>query len=867
VDETGSKALRPIDPGAPTTQIDKFLEGVQSSFQPPPPDYLPPGEDDLAYGFFTSGSTGKPKCCLNKHRGLENRFAYMSERFQLMPGEAVLQNSKHVFDSSLWQGLWPLTVGATVVIPDRRDNVDIDYTLDLIAREKVAMTDFVPSIFGLFVRALRRAPQKGASLKHILIGGESASAATVEEFYALGIPAVITNTYGPTEASIGMAFEQIPRSVPERVPLGTPIANTLAVVVAKDMRPASIEEIGDILIGGVCLGAGYLNDELATKAAFIDNPFPFIPGRRLYRTGDRGHVGSDGKLYFDGRLDDQLKIAGVRIDLGEIVSVMEMVPGVHQAVALPVRWADGTTWLGAVFTGDDSVSQDIVAKHCALHLPQSSRPTRILKIEKLPLGQTGKIDRKRLSVFLDEARSIPADDTIALTNALRDIWRRLLGEHVNERTHFFEAGGNSLMAVSASLLIEEKTGIPVHVSMLYRYPTPRSLARSLIQGGVSSINDPSAMAFAEDVQNVLRRVQRVQKQAESSASQKVLLTGVTGYVGKQLLVSLLQETANQVTCLVRGDPQTWLSTVVNDGLITAAQAKRVTAIQGDIEREKLGLNDVAWRELSSGLAAIYHAAARVNFLEPYITLRGPNVLAIPNILLLSWAAGSAPVHFISSAGVRPVNALGEQKSAYMAELEKASGYLCTKSVAELHLEIERQRGLPVYIYRLGEVMPSGRARLLNDHSLTQLILFSIPRLQMAPRVPFSIDYSQNDVVCSAIVRTPCERSSPITSLFNPVPLTLPVFVEALRRTGCNVANVPYDVYWSELSRVACEMPSLQRLQAVLPAPDSELAGVEWFRARFQPSFTDIPSDECHGSPVKWGDPISDALQSFSNVSL
>lgn len=220
-----------------------------------------PNAATLLYGFFTSGSTGTPKCALNHHGGIANRFSYMTRRFGA--GHRVYQNSAALFDSSIWQMLWPLTNGGTSVLPEQRERWTLEEVVDIIRAHGITMTDFVPTLFKLLVRGLQSgaiAQANLASLRHVLIGGEEIDAASVHAFRRLLPGCAIVNTYGHTEASIGMVFHIATDDDGDAIPLGTPIDNTYVRIVDSDLRPVPDGETGEIVVAGLCVGAGYLGD-------------------------------------------------------------------------------------------------------------------------------------------------------------------------------------------------------------------------------------------------------------------------------------------------------------------------------------------------------------------------------------------------------------------------------------------------------------------------------------------------------------------------------------------------------------------------------------------------------------------------------
>ncbi|MDQ3402550.1 MAG: amino acid adenylation domain-containing protein, partial [Actinomycetota bacterium] len=392
---------------------------------------VPAGMTDLIYGFYTSGSTGLPKCTLNIHRGLLNRFLYMTRRFGDRSDQVVLQNSRHVFDSSIWQLLWPLTNGAQVVVPHRGGVLDLSVTIDTIHRHGVTMTDFVPSIFNTLVDLLAAEPalvERLASMRTILIGGEEINTGAVQRFRAM-LPRVgIINTYGPTEASIGSVFHTVTDADHESIPIGKPIDNTYVVVLDERHDLVAPGTVGEIYIGGDCLGLGYLNDPEKTASVFIDNPFPEIPGDRLYRTGDLGTWRPDAHLVFLGRQDQQIKIGGVRVELSEIELAMQTHPLVREAKVIVRGKADtaDTKILIAFLTGDSALTQADARAHARATLPPYLVPKQFVVLDHMPLTPNGKADRKALTAMTMAGPTETFDDLDGVDSAVQEIWHQVL---------------------------------------------------------------------------------------------------------------------------------------------------------------------------------------------------------------------------------------------------------------------------------------------------------------------------------------------------------------------------------------------------------------------------------------------------------
>ncbi|MFJ3928576.1 amino acid adenylation domain-containing protein [Streptomyces sp. NPDC090022] len=485
------------------------------------PDRAPAGLADPVYGFYTSGSTGLPKCTVNIHGGLLNRFQYMSAALSDRADEVVLQNSRHQFDSSLWQLLWPLTTGSRVVIPERSGILDLTATIEVIERHGVTTTDFVPSIFNTLVELLRTRPELVASLRslrRLLIGGEEMTADAVHSFRALLPHVTIVNTYGPTEASIGSVFHIVTDEDRDPIPIGRPIHNTYAVIVDERMRPVEVGETGEICIGGTCLGLGYLGDRAKTDAAFVPNPFPQIPGERLYRTGDLGHHRPDGLLQFAGRRDHQVKIGGIRVELSEVEAGLLRHPSVREAKVIAHGPTAARTLLAYV-TLRAPLTPAELRDHARSVLPAALVPRRFTVLDAMPLTPNGKADRKALARLAEGAsgavpppapatlpgpgtgtafgqdtpgaqtpdadRATPAHPAPAAPPApvppptaahalglVHAAWLGILPvPYAAPDDDFFDLGGDSLAAQRLAVALSARTGVRVSVREVFEHPT------------------------------------------------------------------------------------------------------------------------------------------------------------------------------------------------------------------------------------------------------------------------------------------------------------------------------------------------------------------------------------------------------------
>lgn len=285
-------------------------------------------ERGAAYVLYTSGSTGVPNGVVNTHDGIVNRLRWMQSTFPLGPDDVVLQKTPVTFDVSVWELFWPLVAGARMVLARPGEHRDPGYLLDVIEREGVTTLHFVPSM----LRVLLDTPGVGAacgSVRRVMCSGEALPAALVRRFHA-EVSAELHNLYGPTEAAIDVTWWPCDTDT-DTVPIGRPIANTSVYVLDEHRLPVPVGVPGELYLGGVGVGSGYLRRPELTARRFVGDPFR--PGEVLFRTGDRGRLRADGVLEFLGRLDDQVKLRGVRVELGEVEAALAAHPAVAAVTA------------------------------------------------------------------------------------------------------------------------------------------------------------------------------------------------------------------------------------------------------------------------------------------------------------------------------------------------------------------------------------------------------------------------------------------------------------------------------------------------------------------------------------------------------
>jgi amino acid adenylation domain-containing protein/FkbM family methyltransferase len=306
--------------------------------------------DDLAYVIFTSGSTGRPKGAMNTHRGITNRLLWMQDRYRLGGEDRVLQKTPFSFDVSVWEFFLPLLAGARLVVARSQGHQDTKYLVQVISDHAITVAHFVPSMLQVFLE--EPDVERCTSLRQVICSGEALSFELQKRFFAR-LRARLDNLYGPTEAAVDVTWWACERDGRRgMVPIGRPVANTRIYILDSAGQPVPVGVAGELHIGGVQVGRGYLNRPELTAEKFIRDPFSDAPGARLYRTGDLARFLPDGNVEFLGRLDHQVKVRGHRIELGEIEATLTEHPGVKEATVAAREYGPGDRRLVAYVVPD-----------------------------------------------------------------------------------------------------------------------------------------------------------------------------------------------------------------------------------------------------------------------------------------------------------------------------------------------------------------------------------------------------------------------------------------------------------------------------------------------------------------------------------
>jgi amino acid adenylation domain-containing protein len=442
---------------------------------------------NLAYVIYTSGSTGVPKGAMIEQRGLLNHLLFKISDLGLSASDVIAQTAPQSFDISVWQFLVGLLIGGRVHVFADEEVRDPALLARAIGREGVTVLQIVPALLRAildqisdeFICALRR-------LRWLICIGETLTPDLCRNWLRHFPDIALINAYGPAECSDTVAMHRL--TAPARrdaVPIGRPVANTRLYVLDAHLQPVPAGIIGELCVGGACVGRGYLNNPEQTRRSFISDPFSPRGGARLYRTGDLARWRFDGVLEFVGRVDHQVKIRGCRVELEEIECVLTQHPEVQAAIVLKRDDPGGSGALIAhvLATGCSEQEVNELRQFLKARLPEYMIPQGFIFLDRIPRGAHGKVDRNTLAAIRNDVK-VGTNAFVAPRNSieatLARIWMDLLKLHqVGVFDDFFELGGHSLIAGRVLARVVDVFGAPLPLRVIFEAPTIAALAQRI----------------------------------------------------------------------------------------------------------------------------------------------------------------------------------------------------------------------------------------------------------------------------------------------------------------------------------------------------------------------------------------------------
>ncbi|WP_338932831.1 amino acid adenylation domain-containing protein [Streptomyces netropsis] len=455
--------------------------------EPQPAEGRPLHPENLAWVAYTSGSTGRPKGVGLAHGPLANLALEVGRRLGLGPGDRVLQFASIGFSVAAEEILSTWVTGACLVL-DPEDSLADSARLRAVAEQQgVTVMQLTPAYWYEWSRELEHdgLPRPPASLRLLVVGSEAVAVDKVAAWLPTGVRLV--QEYGATEGTVSQLLYEVTGPAAEvgtwsRVPVGTPLGGVRVRVLDERLRPVPDGRPGELYLAGDSVSRGYLGRPGMTAERFVADPYGDRPGSRMYRTGDLARRRPDGNLEFLGRIDHQIKIRGIRVEPGEVESVIRRYPGVAECAVLARKNAAGTDQLCACVVWEAGRDDAGLRAHLTTQLSPALVPSRVVPVAGLPLNPNGKVDRRALrDLPLDAEPAAPGGTgpgpRTPLEAALAGIWAMTLGHsHIGVEDDFFALGGDSLTATRLAAHLREALAVDVRQRMVFEAPTVSALA-------------------------------------------------------------------------------------------------------------------------------------------------------------------------------------------------------------------------------------------------------------------------------------------------------------------------------------------------------------------------------------------------------
>lgn len=801
--------------------------------------------DDLAFVSYSSGTTGKPKGIANPHRAPVRSYMWRFGISDYGPGDRVGCN---VF--FIWEMLRPLLRGAaTVVIPD-----DVIYDpkslVAFLQEYEITETLITPSLLEAVLDA--SGPKVGdrlPALKTLWLNGEVVTLTLARRAMSLLPNTRSMNVYSCSETHEVAAgdLKELLDANPDATysPVGRPMDLERLYILDESGQPVPDGEAGELFVGGDCLAREYLGLPEKTAKGFPPDPFSGETGARMYRTGDKARLLPDGSLEILGRVDFMVKIRGYSVELGAVEAAIEKSVAVHNCVVISEGDEGEDKRLVAYLVPDPEDTERLSGWDLDAHtgrskelrrvlqesLPHYAVPAVFVEVESVPIHATsGKVDRAELPTPPPRPSRVAPDPERLVSRLAVDaprleketllarIWEEVLRLEIGEvgpGDDFFDLGGHSLAAAQLSSRVEESFDVHVSMPRFMEEPTVTGLCDRIEAQGCDGSGEASRSApdelRADAVLDEKIRPEHPARVAYLRDARNVFLTGATGFLGAFLLDEVLRTTDATVHCLVRPreseDPsRTIRENLRGYGLEDGDISGRVVAVAGDLGEPLLGLSERDFDALAQRVDFVIHAGAAVNLVYPYAALKAVNVGGTCEVLRLACRHAAKPVHYVSTNGVFPVDMGVCEEDVDLEDLagRQVDGYGQSKWVAEDLVRQATERGLPVSVYRPGNISGHSWTGASNPRDLLGAVITASLRVGAAPEIQdWTLEMTPVDFVAAAIrhLASGPNATGGVYHLANPDPVPATEFFDIIEELGYPLDRLPYEK-WLEAVNAA-----------------------------------------------------------------
>ncbi len=750
--------------------------------------------DDTAYIIYTSGSTGNPKGVVIPHAGIINFLKEQTKVFQVNSKSKILQYLSVGFDASLSEIGISLLSGGEIRIEQEEKIKNADTLIKILSKQEITHICLPPSL--LPILDIEKIP---FSLETIIIGGEVCPVETVREW---ANKFRVVNVYGPTEATVCSSFIVCEPNWSKPL-IGNPIPNREFHILDENLIPVKQGESGELYLSGVGLAKKYLNQEKLTEEKFI-----FLNGVRLYKTDDLVVCHSKGEIEFLGRMDRQFKLRGNLIEPYEIEQLLSAYSKVSFAHVMK-QTLTREILVAYLVVNENSKESAIqpIKEYLKKRLPYWMVPDRFVFLEKIPINFNEKFDVKSLSLI---ATKRPAyltsykEPRTEMERKLCSIFSELLCiEPIGVEDDFFLLGGDSISTISiltqCSLL-----GISLSAEKFIRNPTVVGVLEGNQNEAVNTFNVNSLEKEALLGLDLMQAIQSASLVENNFC--KILMTGVTGFLGSRILFELSQNFETEIYCIVRNistsDPKKKIENVLSKQGVQISNWERIFFLEGDISRPRLGISEFHWDYLASKIDSVFHFAAEVNLLLPYENLRAANIDSTRELLKFCNTRTRKYLHYASTLSVfvssdDPRNIFYE-KDELDTMKEVYGGYAQTKWVSEKILLNAKKAGFDsISIYRFGLITGESTLGFGKVEDFFLQFLKSILTLKCIPimnGLEMKVDITPVDLAAKACIAISQSAGNNTFHIANPNPLLLSDLLFILNELGIQIAEISIEKF-------------------------------------------------------------------------
>jgi len=761
----------------------------------------------LAYLIYTSGTTGKPKGVLVEQKSIINLVKHAS--YADFKDIRLLQTGSLSFDASTFEIWGALLNGGYVYISDL-DVLVNEMTLKQTIADLSINTMWLTS--ALYNHLITTDVTVFDGLSQLLIGGEALSTYHINKLLAHHPSITLINGYGPTETTTFATTLTISKPIKHyNVPIGQPIANT-SVYIMTNGKLANGDAQGELFIGGPGVARGYLNAPALTAEKFIDNPFG---EGKLYRTGDLARWLSDGNIDYLGRIDQQVKINGYRIELKEIEIALKKISGIEDAIVL-----QRNEHLHAYLKNPTCLSHEVITLNLKAILPNYMIPTCYVDLESFPVTTNGKVNE-------DALPNINFHTPVAYTSAKNHIEAKLVDAYaqalnlqpstISTSDNFFKLGGTSIKLLQAFNLL--KNDFDISIKNFYSDLSIAELSALISDNVEVSLNTTehplllpeftakkiiNKEALPQPYLTALEKIENLYIQKDNN-QKNLLLTGATGFLGAHLLLELLETSNNTIYTLIRGkdtqDAKQRLKDICKFYFPTHdvlnQYAHRIIICKGDISVAHLGLTEESHLELAQNIDLIINVASNVKHYGIYDEFYRPNVLGIKHLIDLQELGKTKKIVHCStislgSGYIPDMSEFSFTEDTLSNFTTYESVYLKTKAEAESLLIEARKRGLSNSIIRFGNLQANtktGKFQINKEDNAFFSLIQGLLHLGIAPKTDLQTEYTPIDYAATATAKiiTSTIKTNEIYHVYNPYPISVKKLLQSFIPTHSDLA--------------------------------------------------------------------------------